>query len=138
VRAVEIPTGNPAWVEQALNAIEAGVSIDMLPAATSFYTSRTADVPAEYDDENGTGARSEADRARDLGMPLKEYARQLSAFDVVLAANSLDDLSTKILMGAAQLANRPVRVLALCNVAPPPTLYAEAFVVGFAIVLRAR
>lgn len=33
-------------------------------------------------------------------------------------------------MGGAHLANRPVRVVALCNVAPPPDLYAEAFLVS--------
>lgn len=33
-------------------------------------------------------------------------------------------------MGTARLAKRPVRVLALCNIAPPADLYAEAYLVG--------
>ena len=33
-------------------------------------------------------------------------------------------------MGGAHLANRPVRVVALCNLSPPPDLYAEAFLVS--------
>lgn len=34
-------------------------------------------------------------------------------------------------MAGARVANRPVRVVALCNLAPPPELYAEAFVVSY-------
>lgn len=35
----------------------------------------------------------------------------------------------QVLMSGARLADRPVRVVTLCNLAPPPDLYAEAFVV---------
>ncbi|CAM9252953.1 unnamed protein product [Discosporangium mesarthrocarpum] len=62
------------------------------------------------------------------GIPLEQYVETLARFDLVLTANSLDDVPTKVLMEGARMAKRPVRVVELCNNDPPSDLYAEAFI----------
>lgn len=44
----------------------------------------------------GDNNTEEEGRGDEIGMPLDEYVREISEFDVVLSANSLDDLDTKV------------------------------------------
>lgn len=93
VHAVAVLVDNPGWVQWTLKIIKTGASSDLFPVYSTVGNSSGSE---QDQGENGKGAARTGGRGTGIGMPLEEYFRQLSSFDVVLAANSLDDLSTKV------------------------------------------
>lgn len=88
VRSVMVPTENPIATAEYIDAVR-HATLSGAPGDSFF-------ARGGYADHNRTGLRTPGWEGGSKGLSLEALVRELSGFDIVMSANSLDDVATKV------------------------------------------